>query len=42
MTTAQLDALQSAAMARIRERINRSAGQHLLAIRRRINERTKQ
>ena len=34
MTPAQLDALQSAAMARIRERINRSAGQHLLAIRR--------
>ena len=34
MTPAQLDALQAAAMRRIVEQINRSAGQHLRAMRR--------
>ena len=32
MTTEQLDAMQAAAMRRITEQINRSAGQHMRAI----------
>jgi len=33
MTPAQLDAMQAAAMKRLREWINRSAAQHLRAVR---------
>jgi len=33
MTRAQLDAMQAAAMRRLVEQINRSAGQHLRAMR---------